>query len=114
LQREAELTRAILEQQQSESQVRQEVKSALARLTEVQELIRVYRKDYLPALETRSRELEKLYAQGGEGVDLQQVLELRRRLLKTRENYLDALYDHGQLEVDLAAAVGDLELAFDP
>ena len=113
-QREAELTKAVLEQHQVETQVRQEVKGALARLAQVQELIRIYRKEYLPTLETRSQELEKLYRQGGEGVDLQQVLELRRRLLKTRENYLDALYDHGQIEVDLAAAVGDLELAFDP
>jgi outer membrane protein TolC len=113
LQREAELTRAILDQQQLDSQIRQEVKSALTRLVEVQELVRVYRKDYLPALETRTRELDKLYAQGGEGVDLQQVLELRRRVLKARDNYLDALYDHGQIEVDLAAAVGDVELALD-
>jgi cobalt-zinc-cadmium efflux system outer membrane protein len=110
-QREAELTKALLEQQQLEIQVRQEVKAALAKLAQVQELLRVYRKEYLPALEMRTLELEKLYAKGGEGVDLQQVLELRRRLLKTRENHLDAVYDHGQIEVDLAAAVGDLELA---
>lgn len=114
LQRDAELAKSVLEQQQLEFQTRQEVKSALARLAEVQELIRVYRKDYLPALEARGKELQKLYAEGGEGVDLQQVLELRRRLLKTRESYLDALYDHGQFELDLAAAVGVLELAFDP
>jgi hypothetical protein len=38
---------------------------------------------------------------------------LRRRVLKARDNYLDALYDHGQIEVDLAAAVGDVELALD-
>jgi cobalt-zinc-cadmium efflux system outer membrane protein len=114
LQREAELTKAMLEQQQQETQVRQEVKAALSKLSEVQELIRIYRKEYLPALELRTAALDQLYTRGGEGVDLQQVLELRRRLLKTREDYLDALYDHGQIEVELAAAVGDLELAITP
>jgi outer membrane protein TolC len=104
----------MLEQQQQETQVRQEVKAALSKLSEVQELIRIYRKEYLPALELRTAALDQLYTRGGEGVDLQQVLELRRRLLKTREDYLDALYDHGQIEVELAAAVGDLELAITP
>lgn len=113
-QRQAELNRATLELRQTEIQIDQEIGSALARLNETQELIRLYRDEYLPALKVRSEELEKLYSQEDSGVDVQQVLELRRRLIKAQENYVDALYDHGQIEVDLAMAVGDLELALDP
>ncbi|MBL8792345.1 MAG: TolC family protein, partial [Planctomycetia bacterium] len=112
--REAELHRAALEIGQLEIQIRQEVSAALARINQVQDVVRLYRDEYLPALRARLQELQRLYLEDDPAVDVQQVLELFRRLLKARESYLDALYEHAQLKVDLALAAGDVELAFNP
>jgi outer membrane protein TolC len=112
--RAAELHKAALEIRQLEIEIDQEIDSALLRFRQVQESIRLYRDDFLPALQARYQELQKLYNENDPGVDVQQVLELYNRLLRVRASYLDALYEHGQIEVDLALAVGDLELAFDP
>ena len=39
------------------------------------------------------------------------VLDVRRKLLRARDTYLDALFELSQARVDLAAAVADLSLA---
>jgi hypothetical protein len=43
-------------------------------------------------------------------MDLARVIDIRRRLLRARDMYLDALFEQSQAQVDLAAAVGDLSL----
>jgi outer membrane protein TolC len=47
-------------------------------------------------------------------VDVLRVLDVRRKLLKAREGYLDALYELRQSQDDLSAAVGDIALAIEP
>jgi hypothetical protein len=46
-------------------------------------------------------------------VDLSRVLEVRRRLLRARGVYLDALWELSQARADLAAAVGEPGLGLD-
>jgi hypothetical protein len=41
-------------------------------------------------------------------VTLAQIIDIRRRLLRTRDAYLDALFELSQAQTDLAAAVADL------
>jgi hypothetical protein len=52
-----------------------------------------------------------LLEQNQAGADLARALDVRRRLLRSRDAYLDALFEVSQARVDLAAAVNDLSLA---
>jgi cobalt-zinc-cadmium efflux system outer membrane protein len=107
LQRQAERARAALEFQQAEVLVRHDVQAALARLEEARTGVAVYRTEVLPDLRSGLEEIERLYAKGEQGVDLSRVVEFRRKLLKGRDGYLDALLETRQALADLAAAVGD-------
>jgi outer membrane protein TolC len=57
---------------------------------------------------------QKLIAAGEPSVDVLRVLDIRRKVLKARDTYLDAIYELRQARDDLAAAVGDVTLALDP
>jgi outer membrane protein TolC len=110
-QRQAEVVRARQELFQFEVQARQEVQAALARLADARAWADGYRKEVLPDLERARKELEKLFARGEPGVDALRIFDVRRRLLKAYDGYLDALFEVSQARADLAAAVGDPSLA---
>ena len=111
LQRQAERARAALECQQMELLVRHDVWAALARLEEARAGLAVYQTQVLRDAESGVAEIELLFRQAEPGVDVPRVVEFRRKLLKARDGYLDALLEMRQALADLAAAVGDPALA---
>jgi outer membrane protein TolC len=110
-QREAERARAIQAVQQSEIQIQQDVFIALARLAQAQQAVNLFGSQTLPELRKAREAIDTLFAQGQPGVDLARVIDIRRRILRARDAYLDALWEQSQAQVDLAAAVADLSLA---
>jgi outer membrane protein TolC len=113
-QREAELSRAAKDAQQTEILVRQDVRTALARLDEANSRVYTYRNEILPHLETSIKEIEKLLADGDPSVTAIHAVDTRRKLLKAQDSYLDALWEVKQARADLAAAVGDPAVAVLP
>jgi outer membrane protein TolC len=109
--RHAERARAIQAVQQSEVTVQQDVYAALARLREAEGVVERFRTQLLPELRRTRDAIDKLLAQNQAGADLARALDVRRRLLRSRDTYLDALFELSQARVDLAAAAADLSLA---
>jgi outer membrane protein TolC len=107
-QRAAELARAMQARYQGEVQVKQDVFTSLARLTQAEEVVKTFNTETLPKLRQTREEIDKLYAAGQPGVDLARIIDVRRRLLRARDAYLDALFELSQAQTDLAAAVADL------
>jgi cobalt-zinc-cadmium efflux system outer membrane protein len=114
LQREAERSRAALELRQAEIQVRQQVEIALDRLDGATAWVREYQDETLPTLRALLEQMERLFAQNDPGTDVLRLVDLRRKLLKARDGYLDALWDVSQARADLAAALGDPRLVVFP
>jgi outer membrane protein TolC len=110
-QREAERARAIQVVHQSEVQIQQDVFTALARLAQAQQTVKGFVEQTLPELRKAREAIDRLFAQNQPGVDLGRVIDVRRRILRARDAYLDALWEQGQAQADLAAAVADLSLA---
>jgi outer membrane protein TolC len=69
------------------------------------------RDELLPELQKSLNATERLYNAGDPGVDALRVLDFRRKLLKARDAYLDALWEVSQARADIAAAVGDPTVA---
>jgi outer membrane protein TolC len=111
LQREAELERAQLDLRQIEVSIRQDVQSALARLDRASASVYTYRNEILKHLEESVKEIEKLLEAGDPNVSVLHVVDTRRKQLKVRDGYLDALWELRQARADLAAAIGDPALA---
>jgi cobalt-zinc-cadmium efflux system outer membrane protein len=111
LQREAELERARLDLRQIDVSIQQDIQAALARLERANALVYRYQKEILPTLETAVKELEKLLKSGDPNVNVLHVIDTRRKELKARDGYLDALWELWQARADLAAAIGDPALA---
>jgi outer membrane protein TolC len=111
LQRRAELARAQADLQASEFQVAQGVRAALARLAEARRWADEYPAEVLPNLERARQDMERLFAQNEQGVDVLRVISVQRNLLRATDAYLDARFDVSQANADLAAAVGDPALA---
>jgi outer membrane protein TolC len=111
LQREAELERARLDLRQIDVTVRQDVQAALARLERANDSVYTYEHEILPHLETGVQQLDKLLESGDPNVTVLHVIDIRRKQLKGRDGYLDALWELRQARADLAAAVGDPALA---
>jgi cobalt-zinc-cadmium efflux system outer membrane protein len=111
MQREAERTKAALELRQTEIQVEQDVQAALARLKEAQEVVAYHRETVIPELEKGLKDYQQLFEQAEPGIDLFRVSDMRRRLLKARDAYLDALLEANEARADLAAALGNPSLA---
>jgi cobalt-zinc-cadmium efflux system outer membrane protein len=114
LQREAERNRAALDLRQTETAIQQDVHAALARLEDSRATVEIYRAQVLPNLQKSLKEVEQLFRQGEPGADLLRVIDIRRKQLRARDGYLDALWEASQARADLTAAVGDLTLALDP
>ncbi len=110
-QRQAELARAAQALQSGETQMRQDVFAALARLAQAEEVVKNFNTQTLPTLRQTREEFDKLYTSGQSGVDLARVIDIRRRLLRARDAYLDVLFELSQAQTDLAAAVADLSFA---
>ena len=107
MQREAELARAMLDLRQAHVQIAQDVQAALARWEAAHAWAATYRDQVLPSLRTSVQGIEKLFEQGDPGVDVLRVIDTRRKELRARDGYLDALWEVRQARADLAAAVGD-------
>jgi cobalt-zinc-cadmium efflux system outer membrane protein len=107
LQRKAERARAGLDLRQTETLVQQDVLAALNRLGNARTWAATYRDEVLPNLQTSLKDMEGLFAGGTAGVDVLRVMDIRRKLLRARDVYLDAVWEVSQAQADLAAAVGD-------
>jgi cobalt-zinc-cadmium efflux system outer membrane protein len=92
---------------QTEVTVRQDVASGLARLAAADARAERYRTRILPDLRQAVEDMEKLFQTGEPGVDLLRVIDVRRKLLRARDGYLDALASVRQARADVAAAVGE-------
>jgi outer membrane protein TolC len=111
LQGEAEQAQAILLLRQAEVNIRQDVASALARLEAAERRADLFRTKTLPDLRRAAEDMEKLFQAGEPGLDLLRVIDVRRKLLKARDSYLDALNSVRQAQADLLAATGEPVLA---
>jgi outer membrane protein TolC len=106
--RQAERDRVMEDRRKVEIQAALDVKAATARLTEAQKWVNYIADESLPALQKAVRAFEKLFAAGDPSVDVLRLIEARRRLVRARDSYFDALWELSQARADLAAAVGDL------
>jgi cobalt-zinc-cadmium efflux system outer membrane protein len=111
LQRRADVARARADMQATEVQVAQAVQAALARLIEARKWADEYPAAVLPDLEKARQDMERLFAQNEQGVDVLRVIGVQRNLLRATDAYLDARFEVSQAHADLAAAVGDPALA---
>jgi outer membrane protein TolC len=112
--REAERDRVTADQRRIEIQAGIDVRAALARMREAQKWVNYFGAESLPALQGAMEAFEKLFALGEPSVDVLRLIDARRRLLRARDSYLDALWELSQARADLAAATGDLGAALDP
>lgn len=108
---QAQLAQAVLYLQQTEVDIRRDVPLAVARLREAHAWVDNYRKQILPDLRRGLEEMERLFQQGQPGVDVLRVIDVRRKLLRAQDGYLDAQLAYTQALSDLASAVGDPALA---
>jgi cobalt-zinc-cadmium efflux system outer membrane protein len=111
-QRQAERSRAILDLRNTETVIRQDVTAALERLQNARAWADTYRSHALPELESSLKDMESLFDQGG--VPVLSVIDIRRKLLRARDSYLDVLFELAQAQADLAAAVADPGLVILP
>jgi outer membrane protein TolC len=110
-QAEAQLTQAQLNVRQTEVEIWQDVTLAAANVAEAQQSVESYRREILPSLRKGLEDTELLFEQGQGGVDVLRVLDVRRKLLKAEDGYLDALLAYTTAIADLAQAVGDPSVA---
>jgi outer membrane protein TolC len=109
--RKAERDRAAADERRVEIQTTLDVRAAVARVREAQRWVNYFGAESLPVLQSTMESFEKLFAAGDPGVDVLRLIDARRRLVRARDGYLDALWELAQARADLAAAVGDLSLA---
>jgi cobalt-zinc-cadmium efflux system outer membrane protein len=110
-QREAELSLANSELTQVEVQVQQDVQAAIARLGTALAGVSIYETQVVPNLRTAIEGLNKIIALNPGGVDVLKIVDLHRKLLRSRDGQLDAVWEAVQAQADLAGAVGDPALA---
>ncbi len=111
IQRRAEVQQAAFQVREIEVSIRQDVAAAAARVIEARNWVQDYQTKVLPELQKGLEDMERLLVQGQPGVDVLRVLDLRRKVLRARDGYLDALLTYTQALADLAQAVGDPALA---
>ncbi len=110
-QAQARLSQASLFLQQTEVEIRQDVRLSLARVAEARQWVESFRNDILPALRKSLKDMEQLFKDSQPGVDVLRLLDVRRKLLRAQDGYLDALLVYTSALADLALAVGDPALA---
>ena len=106
-QSESERMLAAAQLYQAEITVKQEVAAALARLAVAEQRAEQFRTKGLPNLRRAVDDMEKLFQAGEQGVDLLRVIDVRRKLVKARDSYLDALWSVRQGRIDVIAATGE-------
>ncbi len=106
-QSEAERGQAVLLLRQAEYAVRQDLAAALARLAAAERRAEQSRTRGLPETRRAVEDMEKLFQAGEPGVDVLKVIDARRKLLRARDSYLDALWSVRQARIDVAAAAGE-------
>lgn len=114
LQAQARRAQAAATVRQVEVEIGQDVSLASTRLAEAGNWAENYRKEILPALKKGLSDTELLFEQGQGGVDVLRLLDVRRKLLRAQDGYLDALLAYTSSLADLAQAVGDPALAMQP
>jgi outer membrane protein TolC len=112
LQSEAEYAQSAVQLRQSEVNVRQDVASALARLAVAAARAEQIKRKVIPDLERAGDDMRKLFEAGEPGVDMLKVVDIRRKILRARDNYLDALWSVRQARADVLAATGEPALEF--
>jgi outer membrane protein TolC len=90
------------------------VAGGLARLAAAEQRAEQFRTRLLPDLRRAVDDMEKLFQAGEPGVDVLRVIDVRRKLLRARDGYLDALWSVRQARADVAAAVGEPALGLVP
>jgi cobalt-zinc-cadmium efflux system outer membrane protein len=110
-QAQARLAQAQLYVRETGVEIKQDVALAAARVAEAQKWVENYRSDVLPALRKTLEDMDQLFRQGQPGVDVLRLIEVRRKLLRAQDGYLDALITCTPALADLAQAVGDPALA---
>ena len=113
LQSEAERSLAIQQLRSAEFTVKQDVTAALARLNAAERRAEQSRAKRVPDVRRSVEDMEKLFQAGEPGVDVLRVIDVRRKLLKARDGYIDSLWTVRQARIDVAAATGEpaLDLA---
>jgi len=111
---EALRVKAQLEVRQVEVMVQQDVETALARLEQARAGARTYERDVLPHLRSGLESVQRLFLQGDPGADTLRVIDVRRRYIRARDGYLDALWNVSLIQADLALAAGDPAVAVAP
>jgi outer membrane protein TolC len=111
MQAEALAARAQAEVRQFEIQSAQDVQAALARLTEARKWVESYTGTVLPNLRKAVEDTNKLFEQNDPGADVLRVIGVQRNYLRALDASYDALFELSQARADLAAAVGDPNLA---
>ena len=96
---------------QAETNVRQDVVAALAKLEVAEDRAQLFRQTILPELRKAVDLLREGFLNNLPGADLQRLIDVRRKLLRNRDAYLDALWSVRQARADLLGAIG--EPAFD-
>jgi cobalt-zinc-cadmium efflux system outer membrane protein len=92
---------------QAEVTVQQDVAAALARLEVAERRAEVYRTKAIPDLRRALERMEDLFKNGRPNADLVRVVDLRRKLLRAQDGYLDALWAVRMARADLLAATGE-------
>ena len=100
-QRQAERQRALLDLRQTEVLIRQDVESALARLAKATGGVKTYQNEILPNMKESMAGLERLFAQADPGVDVLRLIDMRRKLLRAHDGYLDSLWEVTQAQARL-------------
>jgi outer membrane protein TolC len=110
-QRRADLFRAQADLRAAEVRAAQDVQAAVARFAEARKWADAYPAEVLPNLRRAQQQMEQLFAQAEQGVDVLRVIEVQRNLLRAADAYLDARFEVSQAAADLAAAIGDVAVA---
>jgi outer membrane protein TolC len=109
--READISRARADLRLAEFAVAQSVDAALKRLAAAEKWAVQYSSQVLPNLTKAQRDIERLFAQNEQGVDVLRVIGVQRTVLRAADAYLDAKFEVSQARLDLAAAIGEPALA---
>ena len=110
-QAEAQQIEAQLNERQIETEIWQDVTLATTRVAEAQQWVDSYRSEILPSLRKGLEDTNLLFQRGQGGVDVLRLLDVRRKLLRAEDGYLDALLAYTTAMADLAQAVGDHSVA---
>ncbi len=92
---------------QAEVNVRQDVAAALARLDAAQRRVELFRTRLLPDLRNAVERMQTLFLAGDPSVDLLRTMDVRRKLLRARDSFIDAQWNVSQARSDLLAAIGE-------